>query len=86
MSNLKILGLSCLALFLALLTLPTAFLLLPVLLLPALSCLISILVYRRGLRGQKRPPGLKIIALLPIPVALTIFWVCFQWISTGYRA
>lgn len=86
MSNSKILGLSTLALLLCLLTVPTLFLILPVFLFPLIACLISIHVYRRGLRGQARSLGIRLFALLPLPTALFTFLFCMQWISQGYRA
>ncbi|MBX6965480.1 hypothetical protein DUD43_04560 [Alcaligenes faecalis] len=86
MSNSKILGLSTLALLLCLLTVPTLFLLLPVFLFPLAACLISLYVYRRGLRGQAHSLGIRLFALLPIPVAIFTFLFCMQWIQQGYRA
>ncbi|MCM2557601.1 hypothetical protein NDQ41_02670 [Alcaligenes faecalis] len=86
MSNSKILGLSSLALLLCLLTVPTLFLLLPVFLFPLIACLIGLYVYKRGLRGQTRSLAIRLLALLPFPVAVFTFIFCMQWISQGYRA
>ncbi|QTB99826.1 hypothetical protein JYG33_18130 [Alcaligenes sp. SORT26] len=86
MSDSRIIGLSSLAWLLCLLTVPTLFLILPVFLFPLSACLISLHVYKRGLRGQARRLGIRLFALLPIPVAIFIFLFCMQWIQQGYRA
>ncbi len=86
MSNSKILGLSILSVLLCLMTVPTLFLILPVFLFPLLACLISAYVYRHGVRGQDRSFGIRVIALLPFPLALFTFILCLIWIGQGYQA
>ncbi|KKO71857.1 hypothetical protein AAV32_09830 [Kerstersia gyiorum] len=76
---------SLLAILLALLTMPTLFLMLPVLVLPALAILISTLTLRTCFR-QNSPLVHRVVAAVPIPVAIWMFLTCWHIISTGYRA
>ncbi len=76
-----------LSLALSLLTYPALFLILPVLVLPPVALYFGFQFFRRTVKARPDLPWVfRLLAALPMGVAIWMFLICWNVIATGYRA